>query len=222
MQGKKPTSKYYVEEKNFSSITSPDISYILGLLWADGYLSDGKKSYSINILANRLDLEEVLPLFNKVGVWSIYERNSENRQPRLQIHYSSKSLWELFKDYGYADKSICSAETVLKHIPDPLKHYWFRGYFDGDGSIRVGKTSGTVTFTGAYKQDFTFIKCLLKALGIDYNECQTYYERGSFSQINFSGKEQLKIFYDYVYKGSAFGFSRKREKFEMLPVIGGR
>lgn len=202
--------------QQFENINKPETSYILGLLWADGYISRPTKTSrakSINILASKSDLDEVLPVFKSLGGWKTYERPSEIKKYRLHIYYTSAKLWLVFKNYDYGDKSFINPNKVLSAVPNNLKHYWWRGYFDGDGSI---SDKGRVTFTSSFEQDYTFLTDLLTQLGIKtYYESRKIYQSGSFSQVSFGMRAQTEKFYNYLYQGESFGFSRKRSTFDV-------
>jgi len=44
-------------------------------------------------------------------------------------------IYDFLSENNYKEKSYVSATKILNKIPNNLKKYFFRGYFDGDGSI---------------------------------------------------------------------------------------
>lgn len=214
------SSKYHLNIEAFTNIQSPEIAYILGFLWADGHVRKIGNSYITSVHIIKDDMDKLLPVFREAGVWAVYNSQSKGRKPQTHIKYSSKPFGEYLDSLSYLDKSKASACKVLLTVPEHLKHYWFRGYFDGDGCVSLYKGKYPwVTFSGSYNQDYTFLIGLLNTLKIPfkYNQIERVSKvtgnKSSSSSIRFKQRDDVKKFYEYIYQGQIFGLFRKQEKF---------
>lgn len=204
--------KYFVDYKQFETVRKPEVAYLLGLLWADGYL---KPNYALRIKANREDLESLESVFNSVGTWGVYDYNPiGGRKPQRIIEITDKNLGQILENFGFLDKSHISACKMLNSIPDELKHYWFRGYFDGDGGICIYKKYPQVNFSGGYEQDFTFLFNQLNKLEIGFHYVQRKNDKSQSGAVTLNSRQGVKVFSDYIYQGKQFGLKRKKIKFE--------
>jgi DNA-binding transcriptional regulator WhiA len=210
--------KYHVDYKQFANVSTPEAAYFLGFLWADGHVrTAGKTTYQISIKNEAVDMKELIPIFERLGTWGVTQIQPKgNRKPQTQITITDIKLGKLLDNYGYLKKSIQCATSVINLIPDNLKHYWFRGYFDGDGCITLQKQKyPTVSFSGAYEQDFTFLFNLLNRLDINYKYYQRVLKGGNRNAVvTFNGRVKSKILYDFLYQGKCIGLNRKKIKFE--------
>jgi len=184
---------------------SPYSVYILGFLWADGYLR--KKDSGIVLTIVEEDGIKIKPIIKKTGEWSfryIQPKNSERRQIRMQLY--DKALKEFLLRYRYDVKSLVSPELLLSEIPDKYLHYWWRGFFDGDGS----NNANGIEFYGHFEQDWSFMNILSNKLGgivFKYKQRIRGYGRSSF--INIRHKNSIQKFLLYINSGEKFGLDRK-------------
>ncbi len=114
------TYDYRVNANQFYEIKTPETAYILGLIWSDGHVSN-KKSYRINIGMVKEDLSTLVPIFQKLGNWSIRSVQMKNRKLQLHISTSNKPLVNFLMEKDYITKSIASADKILEIVPDDLK-----------------------------------------------------------------------------------------------------
>ena len=219
----------YINLDMFRNITKPEIAYILGLIWADGYV--GQNTVTISALES--DLKEVSNLFMKSGEWTV-ERKTNNRygiigKPSITIRMCCRELMEILQESDYISKSKLSADKILSKIPDNLKHYWFRGLIDGDGYIWYSKTGMyRLTITSAKEQDWKYMEDLCKNLGIKYsiirdswkNKENKTFSRSVFIISNCYGVKTLCEFIFNNKENDNIGFSRKYNKWmEILNYI---
>lgn len=163
-------SEYNLNPEQFLNITSPEVAYILGLLWADGYIY--KKNYfnTINIECKKEDLEYVKDVFMKIGKWNIYYRKRINRAEQMTFHTNNVYICDFLIRNDYGSKSFLSADKILSNIPNDIKHYWFRGIVDGDGCFYINEDKKIYQFSlsGPYEQDWTYFENLCRQLKIKY------------------------------------------------------
>jgi hypothetical protein len=196
---------------------TPESSYILGLLWADGHIN--KKSNSINIECVKEDIDIFYPIFQKTGNFNLYYRNRLNRKPQGIINCSSLNLSQFLKINDYSNKSQLSPNKILSSIPKELKHYFFRGWVDGDGCFYYNKKLHLMEFimSGTYNQDWSSLIILCEKLNINYKISQITTKKGhQHSRFLIKKKTDIVIFGNFIYKENTFGLKRKYDKF--LPI----
>lgn len=205
----------------FAHVTTPEAAYILGLLWADGYVHPEK----VVLTCLRVDALDYMVTFATTGTWRFSDyrpkRYGVPMQPSRTIRTGHTALATYLHTKGYASKSSGSACLILSTIPDHLKHYWFRGLFDGDGYIGYSKSGMSwVKLTSSYDQDWTYMTRLCTSLGIVFKIHRDRYinrhgkvnSRSVFSIHNAIG---VRSFCDYIYQGrknDEIGLTRKHAK----------
>jgi len=227
--------KYYVDTSQFVDIKKEEISYILGFLWADGNVRKKNKNsnHTISLEIKKEDMLEILPIFNSVGTWALSERTRQRTSEGKKtisncLSITDKQLWETLVEYGFSDKSTMSASYLLENIPELLHPYFFRGYFDGDGSISLKyKDYPSLSFSGSHNQNFSFISDKFKDLGISCYERvikRKVKDKYHKSKVLYShGRKNALIFFNYVYKDKkSMGLSRKRIDLEKALVVKAR
>ena len=192
--------------------------YILGLLWADGHLREVNKTTSISCIKS--DIEEVIPVFLKTGDWLIskplkkYFKGNEVKTQK-KIHTTTWRLYEILKDYGFLNKSYGCPISMINKIPNEFKKYWYRGFLDGDGCIRLGKKYGvSIVFSGPYNQNWLFLEELCDFLKIHFLIDRRIVKLGGYSHFVIHRKNDVKILGEYLYSDyDNIGFSRKYKKY---------
>lgn len=208
--------KSFLEDTIFDPINLNKYStYLLGLLWADGFLSKTKNDFTIAIEAQKDDINSIQEVFVNTGIWMTYERQRNKKWKIMNKKYlSNKIVWTYLFNNDYTYKS-CSPCKILQTIPENLKYYWFRGYFDGDGTIGKYTRSRNLGFTSCKDQDWKFLINLYNQLNItNYFSITEKYKNGSSSKIRLCRKDEISKFLKFIYpNGYDFGFKRKYNKF---------
>ena len=203
----------------FTKDFTEESCYILGLLWADGYIN--KKTNSVALEMLETDLVALENIFANTGEWKKYLRSRINRKPQMTLHITNKEFSDFLKEHDYDIKSGKSADKILSIIPNHLKVYWFRGYWDGDGCFysHAKNSLSQCTASSTLNQGWDFIAQLLESLNIDYT-IRRIENKHSYSQIRFCGFSKSKIFIDYLYKDRQdLCLPRKLEKAKNMSLI---
>lgn len=214
---------------NAETFRNPDkyASYIMGLIWADGYINKTitknkglKFRISLEICTD--DFNDVKDCFVKTGNWMFYERTRKptdgiTRKPISTAITCNKELHEVFTSLDYGNKSICSPKFVLD-LSELNQSYWFRGYFDGDGCVYKIPNSNSfqIHFGGTYDQNWSVQEKLLNNIGIYPHIKQTITPKGHRSSVlRFLKFNEVKSFYNFIYQDgfNNIGFRRKFDKF---------
>lgn len=216
--------KSYLHFEQFTTNFTPESSYVLGLLFADGHIN--KKNNEIRISCLKEDIDVYEPAFQKTGQWNRYnnytKQRTRNNKPQGVLICTNKNIHNILLE---------SSDFLLSKIPDNLKHYWYRGYIDGDGCWTFRKSSrilpsGTLnTFytrkfvcTGPLSQDWSFMTDLCKNLSLHYNINQ-YNKSNHFSQITITGRDNFNKLGNYIYQNwqeDEVGLPRKYKKWQDL------
>lgn len=210
------------KEKIFNLEDKEDL-YLMGFLWADGYLHDDLNRLELSILTD--DYNDISNLIDK-DCWAIYHRDRKNRRPQTSIGLYREDVCNVFRDeYNYTEKSyVCP--NFLEQISNELLMYFIRGFFDGDGCFYLSKDKKTKQcyLAGAYDQDWSWIEDILIKLGIVYIIKQKIQNKGKVNESRYSiiyiNKGSIKIFGNYIYENyDGIGLSRKYNKFLDMELI---
>jgi len=218
----KPMDNYNVNRDIFKNINLPQVAYVLGFLWADGNIYHKNYHYKISTSIKKIDGIILKNIFFKTGKWSISERkkyttDTRNNSAQLKISTNNKHLYKLLEKYGYRNKQ--NAKNITKKIPKTLLHYWWRGYFDGDGCVFYSQKTGyktSVSISGPYDTNWEFAESLFDNLGIKYSINRRHSKNGSSSNIIAYQREHVNIFGEYLYRGELFGLIRKYKRFQNI------
>jgi hypothetical protein len=198
----KDFNQFKVNPEQFLNITTPEISYILGFLWADGYIRDDYVVMWLKID----DAEHIKHIFEKTGNWNIYYRITKLGSKQMCFHTNNRFIYNFLVENDYLNKSKLSPDKILSNIPNELKHYFFRGYFDGDGTIYHSKKNyqNILNITSTYEQDWSTTENLFKKLNIKYRltKSSKINKKGilnSCSRIVTQNKDGVIKFCDYIY-----------------------
>lgn len=218
MNNKEKINKNKVNFTLFDENFSKESVYILGLLWADGHIREEKKLITIN--CSETDVNDVTGVFKKTGEWNFskpIKKFFNNKEVKTQKRISSTTwgLFEILKKNDYVIKSISTPDKILNQIPQNLKKYWYRGFLDGDGCIKLGKKYGIeVVFAGPYLQDWSFMVGLCDELEIDFSIDNRLVKLGGYSHFRVNKKNHVKKLCDYIYNDfDDIGFIRKYKKY---------
>lgn len=202
----------YTLNESFFRDWSPEMSYLLGYIYADGSMDRGK--YRIRFASIDIDqLETVRTLFksdrpiteasNKNGKW--YEFNVQNKQ-----------IYSDLRNLGiYPNKSLTMR---LPNIPDAYKRDFVRGYFDGDGCVyevkRKRPTPGMETDFATGSKDFgSQFTALLNDIVGNYFSCKMKRKNYYNIRTNNVGSEK---FYETIYYEGCIHLKRKSDKFKSI------
>lgn len=213
----------YFYNNEFKKIDTKEKAYILGLYYADGFVTykPEKYSYFSGIKLHIKDLElldrikKLFPFFN-----IIKEENV------VVLRCNQRLFCEHLITNGVLTRKSSTNKYKLKFpkIPPSLYSHFIRGYFDGDGSIYFNKNNSAnskgFTFTG---NNYRFLKKIQEILWYEKIPMKLYYSKNSksvirgkeviFKNLCFSIRNQnsttIKIASQYLYKGANLYMVRK-------------
>lgn len=214
-------TKYSFNEDYFKDIDTEDKAYWLGFIYADGYITKGKK-LGIKISNNDYQhLEKFKKCINSnhaINVYSCQGGYSKVENKFCQIELNSEKNVENLIGYGVLPRK----SKILKfpvNIPHDLIRHFIRGYFDGDGSIYKSDAFVGVSFVGTKE----FLIALKENLPIN-SVVEPYKSKNKdIYELKIGGGNILKAIYDYFYKESTIYLDRKYNKFtEIITELNNR
>lgn len=231
------TIHYYLEKENinrrsvgqrskvkvhdyFENIDTEEKAYFLGLMMADGSVCHNKKTDKYNIINLGLKQEDeyIIEKFkSEIGFnGKLYKENMNDiryikrkrwaKDGFTTIKLTSDKMANDLKKYGIVNNKSNKESIPFELIPEDLLNHFIRGLFDGDGSVYKSNNYLHVSYYGSHlicTQLLDFFKLKNKV-----------YDKSSISFISFQKKENVKKFYDYIYKDATIYLKRKKEKFD--------
>lgn len=206
--------------QKLNNFTDEEI-YILGFLWADGYLNgrDIKRNLQCEILYK--DFINLQSVFHKVGKWGKYKRpasikNGVSRQARINLTISdTKLIQKLISNFDFDKKNYICPTKLLNKIPQKKQYLFYRGYSDGDGCFYIANKAKHFFIGSTYNQDWAHIIDLFKRLKIYHYNIQKFTTKLGHkdSRIRVSSLDAIKKIAQYLYQDRLdIGLKRKYEK----------
>jgi hypothetical protein len=201
----KRRNRYTLNEEYFDDINTPIKSYLLGLMAADGCVTN--KNYVVLESVDR----ELVDLFAREIEFSgeIREIDRSPHQPHFRMNFSSQRLanalhqWQVITDRMASDS--------YRFPPAEYLNPYVLGYFDGDGCAypSKGRSGGLICIVGS--KNFTKELCQVMNMGVTiaHSHNVVYYWR-IYSRTN------IQKFYDLMYQDPDLGLARKKEKIEQI------
>lgn len=199
---------------------TPKLAYILGLVWADGFIQYN----TIGMHLKASDANDILDIFDD---WNYKNKQRENRQ--LQTHFSiiNVDFKNLLSDNGFKSHRDISPDNLINYIPESYKYLWYRGFFDGDGCFYISSNNKIIqsNCSGKISQDWLFLENKLRELDISYT-IQRYTEKtgNKWSRIRWTGYTNLIKFGRYIYQNydnCSMGLTRKYLKYQYVLQLHG-
>jgi hypothetical protein len=208
-------SRYYDNSKieQWENITTPEIAYIFGFLWADGSIRYSQhKASGVSIELQREDADHLEKIYKGCGIkYKIYHRNRKNRKPQKNLIINDVKLTNLLiNKYSFDQKSKIFFD--LKKISG-LEKYFLLGFLDGDGYVKY-----CLQFSGSYDFDWSNLIAYFRGIGISKYVIRRYISKLNHksSSLTLLAKERnilLKIIY------SPIGLQRKGERIRKILKI---
>ena len=217
------SNRKQLDEKFFKQ-WSPQMSYVLGFIYADDTVEDCRVSsrtcyiaFSNNDLDLLIKIRELMSSNHKINRVSSRTINvigkSYNCKDSYYLRTGSKSMY-----FDLIKLGLCPRKSLIIELPEvPKKYfqYFLRGYFDGDGCINLEKKNKNrlnVIFTSGSK---TFLVGLANRIKTDIADISSSISYGSGAfRLRYSFRNAFLVA-KYIYRDifSAPYLSYKFEKF---------
>ena len=215
---------YTLDEHYFDSIDTPNKAYILGFLYADGSIHRQKSTLSISLEeGDKYILQRMKEEMNSERPLEFIDYSKKHD---FGYNYKNQYRFAVFSSYMcdvLISKGLVENKSWLLEFPDwldeALLRHFVRGYFDGNGSYcphvtKDGKFQPLITFTSTDN----FCRALRLKLQNELSiPCGNVYDaschNGVTRVLSFSGRNQVKVFLDWLYTDKDMYLIRKYEKY---------
>lgn len=214
-------------EDYFEVIDTPEKAYFLGFIFADGCLIDNPKEYryKLNIKIHNKD-EDILKKFislldSEVKIWR------SNHREISEIGFSSKKMINDLKKIGLHPNKTYTIS--YPKIDENLERHFLRGYFDGDGCIRINEDKrdnskrGDLRIVGGSVNFIeTLNKRMNKLFGVNLNKLYGPKNK-EYKFVGWAGMSDIEKIYNGFYSETDLFLNRKKIIFdEVIDIISNK
>lgn len=204
--------EFFSNPKNENLFTS---AYLLGYLWADGYINKKLKRQDNKVVLYIVteDANDVKNLFLQSGEWRFRNEIPKIGKPLTAISAYSKDLHCFLEQMDFKIKSQTSPYKILQGKQTEYIRGFWRGCLDGDGCYhfnpdpRIRKKC--ISLFGTKNQDWTSYTNFLKSLEIDFQ----VREKGSCSLVEISRAKSIVKLIDFIYPNEKYDLIGLKRKF---------
>lgn len=124
-------------ERFFDVIDTEPKAYWLGFILADGCMlwSEKTRNYGLSIALQAADIDHLRLLENDLGGSRLPQIDLRTQSAKL-VWYSKYMASRLI-DLGIRPRKSGIEDLPLPRFPESLARHFWRGYFDGDGSLTI-------------------------------------------------------------------------------------
>lgn len=194
----------------FDSIDTEEKAYWLGFLFADGAITQHKKSYNIELSLKIDDAEHVKKYAKAIGKEYVNCKSTY----RCRCILGSKHMFDILYSYGCTPRKSLTlkfpSNTIFKN--DDLIRHFIRGYVDGDGCISyASKDHKKMCVSILGTKDF--LDGIQKHYGSSKNYSKNSKNQDTTLVVQFSTRQGLD-FLNWLYKDATIYLERKYKKYE--------
>jgi hypothetical protein len=202
-------------------------SYALGLLWADGWMTQSKgfRAKYLRIEVLQEDFQDFRFALSSVG--KLTERirlRKDRKKPVVSACISNKALCEWLFNNDFKEKSMKSPVKILSYINKKYHKDFMRGWIDGDGCFYVNIKNNCFQFilAGSYEQDWTAFSDFLNENQIEYkivNKKQIQNQKeNKHSILRITKRNSIIRLKELIYENADFYLKRKHDKAFQIPL----
>lgn len=197
----------------------PHIIYCLGFLWGDGHLASPRNVCTgVRLAIVEKDFKSIKKSIIRLGKCNIYHTHRRIKwKPQTTWVLNDIRLADFLFQNDYHKKSFVCPKKILEKIPDNLKHFWWRGFFEADGCLYVkGGIPKQLFFGGQYDYDWKLPLEFFSKMGLVFHVKHKISKTGNCSLFSCFKQVDMLSFLNYIYEGvkkDKIGLKRKSKKF---------
>jgi len=210
-------------ENFFKIINTEDRAYFLGLIYSDGSIVNDKKikRYQLALKLHTKDkhiLNDFIKCVNgEMEIWKHKQREM------VEIKLSGKKLINDLENLGLHQNKTFTLE--YPNIDEKLERHFLRGYFDGDGCIRLNKDKRD----GSERGDLRIVSGSINMLDSINKKMNNLFgtklnklygpKNKNYKYIGWSSMDDIEKIHKGFYNDSNFYLSRKKIIFDNIIEI---
>lgn len=210
-------NKAYRLNYNFLDISTKEQAYIIGIIMADGYVSNSQ----IGLRLKKSDIKIV----NTIK--SFFSEEIKLQEDELSVSFTVSSIiaCKNIEKLGIYPKKTNKELSIPIMRKNLIKHF-IRGYFDGDGSvfitkqglIRMNICSPTINILKEIQEYFNTLNIIstitkenrkgkIQKVPTGYSKCNK-----DMYRLYINNKKGIEIFYKHIYKDCGDFFLERKKK----------
>lgn len=220
-------NRYTLDEHYFDNIDTEVKAYILGFIYADGYVGD-ESTNNVVISVTREDRHLLHRIAAEMDFRNAPIRDAEKggsfegSKPKTVLNFSSEIMTKRLREIGlYPNKSMTI--SLLHDIPERLMRHFIRGYFDGDGCIGVYKNTRSYTTSDGVIKVYEYDKPSFSIIGTEqflinlgeHIPVSCSIDNSKTPEMKYlccSGKSNAQKLFKYLYNDCSICLYRKHTK----------
>lgn len=204
--------EYSLNHRYFEKIDTPAKAYTLGYFFADGFTSSVNNT--VGIIINDIDALEFFKKEFECNKPFIKNKHHENA---TTFTFASSKMKEDLRRLGCVPVKSLILEYPKIHpdfLPEELEKYFILGYFDGDGSLWISKTTKHYCLKIISSTKFCQSLCdRMLEKGLNAKMCWEPRYKKETSYVCMYRKKDIVKFLEESYDTCPFFLKRKYEKF---------
>lgn len=195
--------KHSIDEDYFEKIDTSNKAYILGFIYADGYIR--KDNLALSVVVHNKDIDILIKIKNELKSDVNIEHIKNKNHNRINI--CSRKICNSLAKLGCRNGKTFKLE--FPNLEEFLIPHFVRGFMDGDGCISVSNKKYGKYISLSFVGTESMINSLKKILKVDNRI--TFYRNTYALHI---GKEVDVIrILDWIYKDANIFLDRKHRKY---------
>lgn len=206
------------DEGFFDDVNSEVKAYWLGFLFADGNIKDNGvlqlaiSSKDISHLCRFIDA-----LNSNARIYQYTKRDEYKARIINSVHHRSRHMASSLLRYGFHPRKTKTA--TVPNLPLELQSHFFRGYFDGDGSVfsstHKNSTKLSMNVIGNIEFASQMQQLLITHVGVNQTKLNIPKHSPDMAYVIYSGTPQVKRIARWMYDNATIWLPRKRERFQI-------
>lgn len=232
----KGNRKYRLNHDYFENIDSEEKAYFLGFIFADGCVSLSNNNFLLRIEIHKDDIEILEKFKISISSTSPIKFNKNKNSVNIRL-FSKKLIKDLIATGCVERKSLILKFPDNKIVPDIMINHFMRGYFDGDGSLKISSRKNYhiskrfpdripnryKTYTFSVVSNHLFMNAFQDKLCkfCDFNKTKMFIKE-NITEMDIVGRIKLKKIYDFLFNDAKTFLKRKHDRFieAIVPKTG--
>jgi intein/homing endonuclease len=221
-QGGILASRKYNYRKGLFKKFTPESCYIIGLIVADGHIAEKRKIMLILAEKDKQILDDISEYVLGENNVIHYNNPIQTEQDKEKLIFYNTNYVNQLRSIGVPIGRKTGKEKFIDFGNRILNLAFIRGFFDGDGSVRIYKRNGynkvKITFTCASKKFLLDLKKYLISLNINIPP-GTPYEKIGCHSLEFASVKEAKKFKNLIYNNANLKLERKYNRLSPIEDI---